>query len=90
MYKKIKNIFFLLSFFTFIFLVTKHYFSEENILFTNKSRSSYLITLNKDIKNLPTLKSDTDNIIVYKNDLEVFNKKRKKRFWEKLIPNLNE
>ena len=90
MYKKIKNIFFLLSFFTFIFLVTKHYFSEENILFTNKSRSSYLITLNKDRKNLPTLKSDTDNIIVYKNDLEEFNKKRKKRFWEKLIPNLNE
>ena len=87
MNKKIKNIFFLLSFFTFIFLVTKHYFSEENILFTNKSRSSYLITLNKDKKNLPTLKSDTDNIIVYKNDLEEFNKKRKKRFWEKLISN---
>ena len=87
MYRKIKNIFFLVSFFTFIILVAKHYFSEENILFTNKSRSFYLLTLNEDKKNLPTLKNDTNNIIVYKNDLEEFNKKRKKRLWEKLISN---
>ena len=87
MYRKIKNIFFLISFFTFIILVAKHYFSEENILFTNKSRSTYLFTLNSDKNNLPTLINDTDNIIVYKNDLEEFKKKRKKRFWEKLITN---
>ena len=90
MYRKIKNIFFLISFFTFIVLITKHYFSEENIQFTNKSRSSYLLTLNIDKKNLPTLKNDTNNIIVYKNDLEEFNKKRKKRIWEGLISNSNE
>ena len=87
MYRKIKNIFFLVSLFTFIILVVKHYFSEENILFTNKSRSFYLLTLNEDKKNLPTLKNDTNNIIVYKNDLEEFKKKRKKRLWEKLISN---
>ena len=87
MYKKIKNILFLVFFFTFIFIITKHYFSEENILFTNKSRSSYLLTLNNDKKNLPILKNDTNNIIVYKNDLEEFKKKRKKRLWEKLISN---
>ena len=87
MYRKIKNIFFLVTFFTFIILVTRYYFSEENILFTNKSRSFYLLTLNEDKKNLPTLKSDTNNIIVYKNDLEEFKKKRKKRLWEKLISN---
>ena len=87
MYRRIKNIFFLISFFTFIILITKHYFSEENILFTNKSRSSYLLTLNSDKNSLPTLKNDTKNIIVYKNDLEEFNKKRKKRIWEKLISN---
>ena len=87
MYRKIKNIFFLVSFFTFIILVTKHYFSEENILFTNKSRSFYLLTLNEDKENLPILKNDTNNIIVYKNDLEEFKSKRKKRFWEKLISN---
>ena len=37
---------------------------------------------------MPLLKNDTKNIIVYKDDLEEFNKKRKKRVWEKLITNL--
>ena len=87
MYIKIKNIFFLISFFIFIFLVTKHYFSEENIQFTKKSRSLYSLTLNNDINELPVLRNDTNNIIVYKNDLEEFKKKRKKRLWEKLITN---
>ena len=87
MLKKIKYIFFLVFFFTFFIMVTKYYFSDENIKLTNKSRSSYSVTLNKDKDNLPLLKSDTNNIIVYKNDLEEFKKKRKKRFWEKLISN---
>ena len=87
MYKKIKNILFLVFFLTFIFIVTKHYFSDENIKFTNKSRSLYSLTLNKDKDSLPVLKNDTKNIIVYKNDLEEFKKKRKKRLWEKLITN---
>ena len=87
MYRKIKNIFFLISFFTFIFLVSRHYFSDQNIIFTNKSRSFYTWTQNKDNKNLPILANDTNNIIVYKNDLEEFKKKRKKRLWEKLITN---
>ena len=89
MYKKIKNIFFLATFFTFIFLITKYYFSEQNIIFTNKSRSSYSLILNKNEVNLPLLKNDTNNIIIYKNDLEEFKKKRRKRFWEKLISNKN-
>ena len=87
MYKKIKNIFFLFTFFTFIFLVTKYYFSDKNIQFTHKSRTSYLLTFNEDKKNLPILTNNTNDIIVYKDDLEEFNKKRKKRSWEKLLPN---
>ena len=90
MYKKIKNILFLISCLTFIFLVTKHYFSEENILRTNKSRTSYSLRVITDNKNLPILKNDTNNIIIYKNDLDEFNKKRKKRVWEGLISNKNE
>ena len=90
MYKKIKNILFLTSFLTFIFLVTKHYFSEENIQFTHKSRTSYSLSVIIDNKNLPILKNDTNNIIIYKNDLDEFNKKRKKRIWEYLISNKNE
>ena len=89
MFKKIKNIFFLISLFIFILLVSKHYFSDQNVIFNNKSRSSYSWALNKDNKNLPILKNDTNNIIIYKNDLEAFKNKRKKRFWEKLISNEN-
>tara|TARA_Y100000590_G_scaffold451689_1_gene593507 strand:- start:3128 stop:3400 length:273 start_codon:yes stop_codon:yes gene_type:complete len=90
MYQKIKNIFFLAIFFSFIFFITKHYFSDQNIVFTNKSRSLYLTSLNDNKNNLPLLEKDTNNIIVYKNDLEILKKKKKKRFWEKLISNLNE
>ena len=87
MLKRIKNIFFIITFFSFIFLVTKHYLSEQNIIYTNKSRSSYSLIVDE---NLPLLKNDTGNIIIYKNDLEEFKKKRKKRFWEKLISEKNE
>ena len=90
MYKKIKNIFFLIAFSTFIFLITKYYFSEQNIIFTNKSRSSHLSKINNSKNNLPVLRNNTNNIIVYMNDLEDFKKKRKKRFWEKLISDKNE
>ena len=85
MFKKTINIFSLISLFTFIFLVTKHYFSEQNLIFTNKSRSSYSLMLNKYENNLPLLKNDTNNVIIYKNELEEFKNKRKKRPWEKLI-----
>ena len=68
MYNKIKNIFFLIIFFIFIFLITNYYFSEQNIVFTNKSRLSYEVLLNNDVKNLPVLKNDTKNVIVYLDD----------------------
>ena len=90
MYKRIKNAFFLIIFFTFIFLVSKYYFSEQNIVFTNQSRSSYETSLDNDKNNLPVLKNDTNNAIIYVSDLENFKNKRKKRFWEKLISNSNE
>ena len=82
MHKKILNISFLLSFLFLIFLVTKHYFSQENVILTNKSRSSYSIMLNEENINLPLLKSDTNNIITYRDDIENFSKERKK--WENI------
>ena len=87
MYKKIINILFLIIFFSFTIIITKYYFSEKNIILTNKSRSSYLLKLNINSMNLPVLKNDTEDIIVYANGLEDFKKKRKKRIWEKLISN---
>ena len=86
MIKKFKNIIFLTTFIIFTFLAVNYYFSEENMIHINKSRSIYSL---KSFMDLPLLKNDTNNIIVYKNDLEEFKKKRKKRFWEKLISNEN-
>ena len=90
MIKKAKNALFLILLFFFFFLVTRHYFSEKNIIFTNKSRSNYSVMANEDNEDLPVLKNDTNNIIIYKNDLEEFKKKRKKRLWEGLISIKNE
>ena len=83
MLKKIKNIFYLTSFFIFIILTIKFYFSEQNIRATNKSRSFYSVKLNNNTQNLPLLKNDTNNIIEYINDIEIYKKKKKKfTFWD--------
>ena len=76
MIKKIKNTFFLISFFIFIIFLINFYFSDENIKQINKSRFNYLDELNKHILDLPLLRNDTNNIIEYKNDIEN-NKKRR-------------
>ena len=83
MSSRIKNSFFLIIFFVFIFLISKHYFSEQNIIFTNQSRSSYETSLEYNKNDLPVLRNDTNNILVYVSDLDNFKNKRKKRIWEK-------
>ena len=70
MFKKIINIFFLISFFTFIFLITKYYFSEQNLIFTNKSRSSYSLTSHKDENNSLNDKSITEDVVVKNDDIK--------------------
>ena len=83
MIKKIKNIFYLLLFLTFIISTTSFYFSDQNIKEINKSRSIYSVNLNKYTQNLPLLKNDTNNIIEYINDIEIYKKKKKKyTFWD--------
>jgi CHASE3 domain sensor protein len=82
MFKKVINLFFLLLFFIFTILTITFYFSDENIRKTNKFRSLYSINLNKMINNLPLLKNDTSDIIQYKNDVEIYKKKKKNYiFW---------
>jgi len=85
MFKKVINLFFLLLFFFFTILTITFYFSDENIRKTNKFRSLYSINLNKMINNLPLLKNDTSDIIQYKNDVEIYKKKKKNYiFWNLL------
>ena len=83
MNSRIKNSFFSIIFFVFIFLISKHYFSEQNIIFTNQSRSSYETSLEYNSNDLPILRNDTNNILIYVSDLDNFKNKRKKRIWEK-------
>ena len=61
--------------------------SEKNVIFTNKSRTTYTLG---EMDSLTVLKNDTNDIIIYKNDLEEFKNKRKKRFWEKLLTDKDE
>ena len=77
-----KNIFFLSSFILFFILISSFYFSEENIKKINKSRL-FLLTKEENNLDLPVLSSDTNNIIIYSNEVENYkNKKRKYNFFE--------
>ena len=82
---KIKNIFCLASLFIFITLTTSFYFSDQNIRATNKSRSFYAVKLLHDTLKLPLLINDTDDIIEYRNDVQVLRDKIKKRIYEGLL-----
>ena len=84
---KINNIFCLVSILIFITLTASFYFSDQNIMATNKSRSLYAVKLHYDTLKLPLLTNDTKGIIEYRNDVQEFADKRKKRIWEGLIIN---
>ena len=53
------------------------YFSEENIKKVNKSRL-FLLTKEENNFDLPILSTDTNNIIIYSNEVENYKKKKKK------------
>jgi len=77
MFKILKNIFPIITLIFFMILIVIFYFSEENIIATNKSRSSYSYELKFDLKDLPLIKNDTNNIIEYSENLEIFKKNKK-------------
>ena len=87
MLKKIKNIFYLISYIIFITFIIVFYFSDENIRSINKSRSLSYVNFNKKIKNLPLLENDTANIIEYTKDSEARKKKKKYYKFFDLIKN---
>ena len=90
MINKIKNIVYLISAILFIFMTASFYLSEKNKNLIIKSRIYFDDKLNSDLQNLPLLESDTEDVIEYKNYIEEFkNKKKKRKFWE-LISNSDE
>tara|TARA_Y100000590_G_scaffold306693_1_gene346132 strand:- start:2510 stop:2773 length:264 start_codon:yes stop_codon:yes gene_type:complete len=78
MFNKAKNFFYLLLIAIFLYLVINYYFSSQNIRNTNKSRAINSANAITDIEDLPLLQNDTKNIIEYKDDVEVYKKKKKK------------
>ena len=85
MKKNIIKFFFILPLFIIFSFSISYYISEKNIIATNKSRSAYSLLLIQQSDNLQILKSDTDNIIVYKDDIAEYEKLKKPRIWEKII-----
>ncbi len=75
-------IFFIIS---FIFIVSKYYFSSKNISDKNFNRLNIDQILNEKINDLPILVNDTNNVIEFNNSLnDEINDKKKRKFWELL------
>jgi len=87
MLKEVKYVFYLLAIFFFIFFVIKFYLSENNIKRSNKIIFQYQNELDKKFNNLPIIKNDTNDIIEYTNEIEIFKNKKQRKFWELLKTN---
>ena len=81
MYKELKNVFYIVVIFIFVFFTLKYYFSDQN---KKKSYRSLNKKINDYAKNLPLIKNDTNNIIEYVENAGTDNKK-KYNFWKLLI-----
>ena len=84
MLKEAKNVVYLLTIFFAIFFVTKFYLSENNIERSNRVILQHQNELATKFSDLPIIKSDTNDIIEYTNEVEKFLSK-KPRFWWILI-----
>ena len=82
MLKEVKLVVYLLIIFFSIFFVLKFYLSENNIKRSNKVILQYQKGLDKKFNNLPIIKSDTNDIIEYTNEIEEFKNKKQRKFWE--------
>ena len=79
MIKELKYLLFVVTIFLFVFFILKYYFSDENIKKSNIKIISYEKKLNKFVKELPLIESDTNNIIEYvDNNIK---KKKEYSFW---------
>ena len=87
MLKEVKYVVYLLTIFFFIFFVIKFYLSENNIKKSNKVIIQYQKKIDKKFNNLPIIKSDTNNIIEYTNEIEKFKNKKQRKFWDLLKTN---
>jgi len=85
MLKEIKYLIFIVIIALFLFFTGKYYFSNENIKNSYRSYNNIDQKIKDYSKNLPLLKSDTENIIEYVKQTDK-KKKKKFNFW-KLLEN---
>ena len=82
---KIINLFSLIFFVLFFFNVLKFYSSENNIKNINLNRLNIDEILDDKISNIPTIKSDTNNVIEFNSSLsEKINNDKVRNFWDLL------
>ena len=84
MLKEVRNVVYLLTIFFAIFFVTKFYLSENNIERSNRVILQHQKELANKFSDLPIIKSDTNDIIEYTDEVEKFLSK-KPRFFMNLI-----
>ena len=84
MFKKSLKFFYIISIISFIYIVLSIYFSKQNRLkienktLQNKSKSQ------NETYNLPVLKNDTDDIIIFNSEDLMEKKIKKRKIWELL------
>ncbi len=81
MLKEVRNVVYLLTIFFTIFFVTKFYLSENNIERSNRVMLQHQKVLANLLGDLPTIKSDTNNIIEHTNEVEKFLSKKPRKWW---------
>ena len=86
MLKEIKYLVFLIFIISFLFLISKYYFSDTNIKNSYRSLNSIEKKLELYVNQLPILEDDTKNIIEYV-DIKDKKKKKKYNFWQLLEKN---
>ncbi len=81
MLKEVRNVVYLLTIFFTVFFVTKFYLSENNIERSNRVMLQHQKVLANVLGDLPTIKSDTNNIIEHTNEVEEFLSKKSRKWW---------
>ena len=82
MFKKIILLFAFCSSIIFFYFVAIFYISEKNIKQINTNRSNLSEIINDNIKDLPFIKNDTNNVINFNSGYENNNENYKRNFWD--------
>mgnify|MGYP001178985886 CR=1 FL=1 len=82
MIKNILSVLTFLFFISFLFFVVNIYFSESQKKKILKNREFTLEKIQNNIRNLPILVNDTNNVIEFNSGFETENMKIKRSFWK--------